>query len=107
MEIIDIILYASYLLVIVAALGAIILPLVNALGNPKTLVKSVAGVVLLGVIFLVSWALSGNEVTVVYTKFGITSVSSQVIGGVLITTYALMVIAVLSIVYSEVSKLVK
>jgi len=107
MEIIDIFLYVSYLLVFLAALGAIVLPLVNALGNPKTLVKSLAGVVILGVIFLVSWSVSGNEVTAVYTKFDINSTSSQVIGGVLITTYVLMVIAVISIVYSEISKLVR
>ncbi|NMJ88001.1 MAG: hypothetical protein EX285_09245 [Thaumarchaeota archaeon] len=105
MEFIDIILYVSYLLVFLAALGAIVLPLVNALGNPKTLVKSVSGIVALGVIFLIAWAISGNEVTPLYTKFGITSASSQVIGGVLITTYILLGISIVSILYSELSKL--
>ncbi len=103
---VNIALYVSYLLVILAALGAIVLPLINALGNPKSLVKSVIGIAALGVLFLVSWAMAGDEVTAVYTKFDITSTSSKVIGGVLITTYLLMGVAVLSIIYSEIRKLV-
>lgn len=102
---VNIALYVSYLLVILAALGAIILPLINALGNPKSLVKSLIGVGALVVLFLVSWAISGDEVTAVYTKFDITSTSSRVIGGVLITTYLLMGVAILSIIYSEIRKI--
>jgi hypothetical protein len=105
MEFVDIMLYGSYLLVIVAALGAIVLPLINALGNPKSLLKSALGIVIIGVIYLISWAVSGDEVTARYIKFDITSTSSQVIGGVLITTYLLMGIAVLSIIYSEIRKI--
>lgn len=106
MEFVDIMLYGSYLLVIVAALGAIVLPLINALGNPKSLLKSALGIVIIGVIYLISWGVSGDEVTARYIKFDITSTSSQVIGGVLITTYLLMGIAVLSIIYSEIRKIV-
>ncbi|GAA5027686.1 hypothetical protein GCM10011506_16160 [Marivirga lumbricoides] len=102
---VNIVLYVSYLLVILAALGAIVLPLINALGNPKSLLKSVLGIAAIGVIFLISWSVSGDEVTAVYTKFNITSTSSKVIGGVLITTYLLMGIAVLSIIYSEIRKI--
>lgn len=100
-------LYGAYLLVIVAALGAIVLPLINALSNPKSLLKSVLGVVVIGVIYLIGWGVSGDEVTAKYIEFDITSTSSQVIGGVLITTYLLMGIAVISIVYSEISKIIR
>lgn len=102
---VNIILYVSYLLAVIAILGAIILPLINAIGNPKSLLKSVLGIAVIGVIFLVSWSISGDEVTAVYTKFNITSTSSKVIGGVLITTYLLMGIAVLSIIFSEIRKI--
>lgn len=105
MEFVDIMLYGAYLLVIVAALGAIVLPLINALSNPKSLLKSVLGIVIIGVIYLISWGVSGDEVTARYIKFDITSTSSQVIGGVLITTYLLMGIAVISIIYSEIRKI--
>jgi|8_EtaG_2_1085327.scaffolds.fasta_scaffold302537_1 hypothetical protein len=105
MEIVDIMLYGAYLLVIVAALGAIVLPLINALSNPKSLLKSALGILVIGVVYLISWAISGDEVTAKYIKFDITSTSSQVIGGVLITTYLLMGIAVISIIYSEIRKI--
>ena len=107
MDFFDIFLGAAYVLVAVAALGAIILPLISALSNPKSLIKSGAGILALGAIFLISWAVAGNEVTPIYTKFDITSTSSQVIGGVLITTYVLLFVAVISIVFTEISKLVK
>lgn len=107
MEIVDIMLYGSYLLVIVAALGAIVLPLINALNNPKSLLKSALGIVVIGVVYLVSWGISGDEVTAKYIQFDITSTSSQVIGGVLITTYLLMGIAVISIIYSEIAKIIR
>jgi hypothetical protein len=102
---VNIMLYIGYFLVIIAALGAIILPSINALSNPKILLKSVLGVVAIGAIYLISWAVSGNEVTAKYIKFDITSTSSQVIGGVLITTYLLMGIAVIAIIYSEIRKI--
>lgn len=105
MEIVDIMLYGAYLLVIVAALGAIVLPLISALSNPKSLLKSGLGVLVIGVVYLISWGISGDEVTAKYIKFDITSTSSQVIGGVLITTYLLMGLAVISIIYSEIRKI--
>jgi hypothetical protein len=107
MEIVDIMLYGAYLLVIVAALGAIVLPLINSLGEPKKLLKSVLGVVVIGVIYLIGWGVAGDEVNAKYIAFDITSTSSKVIGGVLITTYILMGIAMVSIVYSEIAKIIR
>ena len=107
MEIVDIMLYGAYLLVIVAALGAIVLPLINALGEPKKLLKSVLGVVVIGLVYLIGWGVAGDEVNAKYIAFDITSTSSKVIGGVLITTYILMGIAMVSIVYSEIAKIIR
>jgi len=100
-------LYGAYLLVIVAALGAIVLPLINALGEPKKLLKSVLGVVVIGLVYLIGWGVAGDEVNAKYIAFDITSTSSKVIGGVLITTYILMGIAMVSIVYSEIAKIIR
>ena len=58
MDSIDIFLYISYILTILAAIASIAFPLVNAAGNPKSMIKSGAGVGALLVIFLVSWLLS-------------------------------------------------
>ena len=44
--------YIGYVLVGLAVLAVIVLPLINALGNPKTLIKSVIGLIVLGCNFL-------------------------------------------------------
>ena len=107
MEIVNIMLYSAYLLVFVAALGAIVLPLINAIGHPKSLLKSVVGVVGIGVVYLIGWAISGDEVTAKYIQAGVNTTSSKVIGGFLISTYLLGALALISIVYSEISKIIR
>ena len=104
---IDFVLYLGYGLLVIAALASLILPLVSALGNPKSLVKTGAGVAILLVLYGISYALSGSEVTEVYAKFGVDSSASKVIGGVLTTMYLLLFVVVIGIVYSEISKLFK
>ncbi|WP_375577617.1 hypothetical protein ABWH96_11195 [Marivirga tractuosa] len=104
---VNVMLYVAYFLVLIAALGAIVLPLISALSNPKSLLKSVLGVVVIGVVYLIGWGISGDEVTAKYIEFDITNTSSKVIGGVLITTYLLMGIALISIVYSEIAKIIR
>ena len=62
----DIGLYVGYVLFIVAVGAAAILPLISALKSPKDLMKSLMGVGALLVLFLVSYALAGSEVTAKY-----------------------------------------
>lgn len=104
---IDFVLYLGYALLVIAALASLILPLVSALGNPKSLVKTGAGLVILIVLYGISYAISGSEVTEVYTKFGVDSSSSKIIGGVLTMMYLLLFVVVIGIVYTEISKLLK
>lgn len=103
-NIIDILLYLAYALVIIAALGAIILPLIKSLDDPKSLLKAGIGIVILLVIFGISYVVSSDEVTNVYTKFNVDAQASKIIGGVLITTYAFFVAAFASILFTEVAK---
>lgn len=105
MNFIDIALYISYGLIIVAALGAIVLPLINSLGDPGSLIKTGAGVILLVVIFFIGYALASNEVTPGYANFGVDATLSKWIGGAIITMYALIIIAIVSIAVTEISKL--
>ncbi len=104
---IDIVLYISYIMVIVAALGAIILPLLQAAGDPKSLIKSGAGFVAILAIFVIAYVLSGNEVTPAYAPFDVDPGESKLIGGAIITSYLLIFIALGSIIYTEISNLVK
>lgn len=107
MDSIDVALYIAYALTILAGLAAIIFPIINSINDPKSMAK--AGVGLLGVVvvFVISWAISSNEVTAAYLEFKVDSGLSKFIGGLLITMYALTGIALLGIVYTEVSKAIK
>ncbi len=107
MDTFDIFLYLAYTLVIVAAVAAIILPLISALGDPKSLLMSGIGVMALVVVFVIGYAISGNEVTPVYTKFEVGPDLSKAVGGALIMTYIMGIGAVLGIIYTEFIKIVK
>lgn len=104
-DFVDIILLVSYGLLVLAAIAAIILPLINAIGNPKSLIKGLAGVLLIVVVFGISYSLSGSEVTATYMKFGINEGLSQFIGASIITVYILLVVSIAGIIITEVSKI--
>lgn len=53
------------------------------------------------VLYLISWVISGNEVTDVYAKFEVDATESKLIGGVLIMMYILTSFAIIGIFYSE------
>ena len=104
---IDVALYISYIMVIVGAAGAIILPMINAAGDPKSLMKSGIGVVAILAVFVIAYVMSGNEVTPAYQPFDVDPGESKLIGGAIITSYLLIFIALGSIIYTEISNLVK
>ena len=108
MDSIDIILYISYALTILAALAAIVFPLINSLGNPGSLIKSGIGLGVLVVVFLVAWAISGSEFTEYQaSEFGMTASLSKFVGGLLTMMYLLTGIAIIGIIYTEFSKMLK
>lgn len=107
MDFIDIALIGSYILVGVALIAAIILPLINALDDLSSLVKSGIGVLILLVIFGLGYVISGDEVTAVYAKYNVDAGISKMVGGSLIMMYLLTAVALIGIVYTEISKIVK
>jgi hypothetical protein len=104
-DFVDIMIIVAYALLGLAALAAIILPLINAIGNPRTLVKGVAGLVVILVIFGIGYSIAGAEVTATYSKFGIDAGLSKYVGGIISTTYILVVIAIVGIAFTEISKI--
>lgn len=100
-------LYLAYILFGIGLIAAIVLPLVKALDEPKQLVKAGIGLGGLLVVFLISWAIAGNEVTNMYTEKGVGVGLSKLVGGVITMMYLLMGIAVVAIVYTEISKSLK
>ena len=105
----DIILYVGYALVALGAIFAVILPLIKSLDNPKSLLKTGLGVVLILVLFFISYSISSNEVLPQFQSepFNLTPGMSQFVGGCLITTYLLVIGAVAGIIITEISKAVK
>lgn len=97
----------SYILVAVAALGWIGGAVMNLIGDTKALIRS--GIIVGGIIVLyfISYALAGNEVTAKYAQFGIDASSSQSIGAVLTLMYILLFGAIAGIIYTEVGKFFK
>ena len=107
MDTFDIFLYLGYTLVLLAAVAAIILPLINALGNPQSLLKSGGGLLLVVVLYFVAYAFSGSEVTQEYSKFDVGPELSKIVGGTLIMAYLLLGFAVVGIVFTEFNKIFK
>jgi hypothetical protein len=107
MDSFDIFLYLGYTLVIIAAVAAIILPLINALGNPQSLLKSGLGVVAIVALYFIAYAFSGSEVTQQYSKYEVGPELSKIVGGTLIMAYLLLGFAIVGIVFTEFNKIFK
>ena len=107
MDSFDIFLYLGYTLVIIAAVAAILLPLVNALGNPQILLKSGLGVLAIVVLYFIAYAFSGSEVTQAYSKYNVGPDMSKIVGGTLIMAYLLLGFAIVGIFLTELNKIFK
>ena len=99
-------LYAAYILIGIAILAAIVLPLIQSFSNPRALLGALVGVVAIAILFFIGYSIAGNEVTPLYIRNNVTSeVTSKMIGGALITMYILIILTIISIIVSEVTKL--
>lgn len=105
---IDLSLYVAYALVAIALLGSVVLPLVNSISQPKSLVKIGMSLLIIVVVYLVAFAISGGE-TAPYSnsELEITSSISKMIGGALGMMYLLLGVVIVGLVFSEVYKLLK
>jgi hypothetical protein len=107
MEFIDIGLYVSYGLLLIAAIAAIILPLINSFSNPKSLVKSGIGIAVIVILFVIGYIIADSGVTTKYTTLGVGEGESKFVGGALLTMYMLFIIAIVGIVITELNKAIK
>jgi hypothetical protein len=107
MDIIDIGLYATYLLLAGSVLMAVAWPLMHAAKSPKSATKSIIALGSLVVLFGVSYALTGSEVTKTQAALGITETTSKMIGAGLTMFYLALLVAIIGMVYSEINKALK
>ena len=109
MDIYDIGLYAGYVLGIICAIAAVLLPLIQSLDDPKSLMRTLGAVGVLVVLFFIGYLISDNDVTAKFAgdPFNITPGLSQFIGGMLISCYFLLIIAIISMFVSEITNALK
>ena len=101
-------LYVAYFLFFLAAGAALVLPLISLLKHPKSLGKTGLGVGGLVVLFGISFALSGNELKPKWAELGVTTeFNSQMIGAGLTMFYFILIIAIIVMIYSAISKAFK
>ncbi|HPE33217.1 MAG TPA: hypothetical protein PLI65_00300 [Bacteroidales bacterium] len=98
----------GYILIALAALVTILFPLVYIIMNPrkgKTVLFGLLGFI---VLYLISNAIaSGSIQGEVYETFKITEAISKFIGAIMIMTYILAGLAIVSIIYSGISSIFK
>lgn len=114
---IDIGLYAAYFLIGLALVAAIVMNLVNAFGNPKTLIKGGIGIVLLAAVFFIGYSTAPADFSAstasVLEAASIDPTSEKagsiykLVGGAMTTTLVLIVIAVVGLIYSSVARIVR
>jgi hypothetical protein len=107
MDWINIALYITYGLIIIGIILAVIAPLVTSFSNPAGLVKSGIGVLALIVLFFIAYTLANDEVTGLIRARGVDAQTVKTVGGALILMYILFGIAIISILITEVLKLVR
>jgi hypothetical protein len=100
-------LYISYIIFGVAVLAAIVLPLINTVKNPSSLIKSGIGVGILVVVFIVSYVIADSELSAIGRGLGVTESSVKWIGAGLIMFYIALFVAIGGLLYSEISKAFK
>jgi hypothetical protein len=100
----------AYILTGIAALASIIFPIFQMISNPKNAKKSLLGVVVLVAIVVVAYIFSSAELMKftdpAMAKFNIPSTLKQVDTGIF-TTYILVGVAIIAMIYSEVAKMFK
>lgn len=100
-------LYTAYALLAVAVVAAIVLPLMHAGNSPGALKKGLIFIAGMVVVFIISYALAGSELTADQVAKGITSTTSKLVGAGLIMFYLAAIIAVIGLIYSEINKAIK
>jgi len=94
----------AYILLALTLAITIIFPIINFITNPKKGKAVLIGLLGFVVLYLIAYSMSsGNVSGDIYEKFNITAAVSRFIGAMLLMTYFLGGIALLSVIYSGIS----
>jgi hypothetical protein len=80
--------------------------IMGMISNPKTAVRALISIALLGLVYLIAYLLASDTTDAkVYVDFDISSAESKLIGSLIYLVYILGGLSILAIVYSGVNKL--
>jgi hypothetical protein len=102
----DIGLYVFYGLLAIAVITAIAFPIVNAIKTPAALLKSLIGVGALLLLFGVAYAMSDSDLSQRSAAM-VGANTGKLISAGLILFYITLLLAILAVVYSEITKAFK
>lgn len=98
--------YATYILIGVCVLAILVFSVGRVIAHPGAAKSALIGIVGLAVVGGISYALStGSDATTIYAKLGVSEGSSHTVGAGLYAFYILIALAVLSIIYVEITRL--
>lgn len=103
----DLGLYILYVLLIIAVAAAVIFPIINAIREPKALVRAAIGIGIVIVLFGLSYAMADSTVTLKAAALGTTEATSKLIGAGLNMFFIVLILAAAALIYSEISKAFK
>ncbi|MFY0600469.1 MAG: hypothetical protein JXR03_12430 [Cyclobacteriaceae bacterium] len=98
---VDIGLYAGYVLVFACILLTLVFYIVQLLGDKRLLLRALAGFGVVLVVFFVGYAMSSGESDTA------TEGTAKVVGAGIISMYIFLAFAIIGIVYTEISKMIK
>lgn len=105
MELVDIGIYLTYFMVVVAIVGVMVFSLLNMIKQPKNNKKTLIYIGGLAIVLLLGFIFASSEILPEYKKYEITSSLAKNVGAGLNAFYFLSVCAVLAVLYTEFSKI--
>ncbi len=99
-------LIVCYVLLAITLVASVGMPIINAIKNPQGLVKALIGIVGLVVLFGISYALSGSEVSAKAASLGHDAASSRMIGAGMILFYIVLIVSAVLAAYSLIKDII-
>ena len=99
--------YIFYALLFIAIAATIVFPIIHMLREPSLLIRTGIGLGIVVVLFGISYAIADSEVNLKAQALGVTPSTAKLIGAGLIMFYVTLVLSILALIYSEVSKALK
>ncbi|MDP3462622.1 MAG: hypothetical protein Q8S18_07530 [Bacteroidales bacterium] len=98
----------GYILLVIAVIVAVVSPIFSYIQNPKNAVKLLLSLGIIVLVAIIAYSFSGNSFSnIKLEQMNITAQTSRLVGMGLLFTYITAGFAILAVIYSSISKLLK